>query len=568
MRRLLWVMALMSGAVLAASPMIWLDGNYGKMLTALGFKFDDGKEVRTIAVDPSAGAGVVADIGSLALQNDSGAGKFWFKLTSSDTGWTDVLTGGSGWSLFGNAGTTPGTGAGESYLGTSDAVDLVFGTTDTERLRISASGVIDTTLGLGLIHSDASGLLTSSLIVNADVAAAAAIAGTKISPDFGSQNITSTGDLIVNGAQLTDLGFANGIVKTSSTGVLSTALLVDANVHNSAGINATKLSGGLVDNDEYNYLNGVTSSIQTQLDTKIQALSAIGAVPNANGATITGTTLNLQPANASFGGVVTTGAQTFAGAKTLASLLVSDLTTGRIPLISTAGLLIDNAAITHSGGNIAATQFTGNLVSDTFKALTSAGAQLQSDTGTLIATLGASSGSSAQWAGTQVYSASTRWVESGGGTDTVNIVAPASIAATFTLTLPDTNGDPDQVLSTDGSGVLSWVAAGGLTVSGSVASPNVVVAATGIAAPTVSNNYMVYVAGNSGNINITANPQIADGIFNGQELCLVGTSDTDTVTLEDGDGLDQNGAAVLGVNDEICYKWNLTDWRESTRAIF
>ena len=79
---------------------------------------------------------------------------------------------------------------------------------------------------------------------------------------------------------------------------------------------------------------------------------------------------------------------------------------------------------------------------------------------------------------------------------------------------------------------------------------------------------MVYVAGNSGDINITANPQIADGIFNGQELCLVGTSDTDTVTLEDGNGLDQNGAAVLGVNDEICYKWNLTDWRESTRAIF
>jgi len=434
--------------------------------------------------------------------------------------------------------------------------------------KLTAPDMQVSNLGLGVCHSDANGDLTSSLIVNADVAAAAAIAGTKISPDFGSQNITSTGDLIVNGAQLTDLGFANGIVKTSSTGVLSTALLVDANVHNSAGINATKLGGGLVDNDEYSYLNGVTSSIQTQLDTKIQALSAIGAVPNANGATITGTTLNLQPANASFGGVVTTGAQTFAGAKTLASLLVSDLTTGRIPLISTAGLLIDNAAITHSGGNIAATQFTGNLVSDTFKSLTSAGAQLQSDTGTLIATLGASSGSSSQWAGTQVYSASTRWVESGGGTDTVNIVAPASIAATFTLTLPDTNGDPDQVLSTDGSGVLSWVAAGGLTVSGSVASPNVVVAATGIAAPTVNNNYMVYVAGNSGNINITANPQIADGIFNGQELCLVGTSDTDTVTLEDGDGLDQNGAAILGVNDEICYKWNLTDWRESTRAIF
>ena len=45
-------------------------------------------------------------------------------------------------------------------------------------------------------------------------------------------------------------------------------------------------------------------------------LAAIGAAPNANAATISGATLNLQPASVSFGGVVTTGAQTFAGNKT------------------------------------------------------------------------------------------------------------------------------------------------------------------------------------------------------------------------------------------------------------
>lgn len=46
------------------------------------------------------------------------------------------------------------------------------------------------------------------------------------------------------------------------------------------------------------------------------SLAAIGAAPNANGATLTGTVLNLEPASATFGGVVTTGAQVFAGAKT------------------------------------------------------------------------------------------------------------------------------------------------------------------------------------------------------------------------------------------------------------
>lgn len=48
-------------------------------------------------------------------------------------------------------------------------------------------------------------------------------------------------------------------------------------------------------------------------------LSPIGNVPNANGCSLVGSALNLEPANALFGGVVTTGAQTIAGAKTFSS---------------------------------------------------------------------------------------------------------------------------------------------------------------------------------------------------------------------------------------------------------
>jgi hypothetical protein len=48
----------------------------------------------------------------------------------------------------------------------------------------------------------------------------------------------------------------------------------------------------------------------------VTTMAAIGSSPNANGATISGALLNLEPASASFGGVVTTGAQVFAGAKT------------------------------------------------------------------------------------------------------------------------------------------------------------------------------------------------------------------------------------------------------------
>ena len=38
--------------------------------------------------------------------------------------------------------------------------------------------------------------LKDGTILNADISASAAIAGTKISPDFGSQNITTTGRLL------------------------------------------------------------------------------------------------------------------------------------------------------------------------------------------------------------------------------------------------------------------------------------------------------------------------------------------------------------------------------------
>ena len=38
----------------------------------------------------------------------------------------------------------------------------------------------------------------------------------------------------------------------------------------------------------------------------------------------------------------------------------------------------------------------------------------------------------------------------------IAIQAPATVSSNVTLTLPDTDGDANQVLTTDGSGVLSW----------------------------------------------------------------------------------------------------------------
>ena len=52
------------------------------------------------------------------------------------------------------------------------------------------------TLGTGVVHANSSGLLSSSLLIDADVNPSAAIAGTKISPDFGTQTVQTSGSFL------------------------------------------------------------------------------------------------------------------------------------------------------------------------------------------------------------------------------------------------------------------------------------------------------------------------------------------------------------------------------------
>jgi hypothetical protein len=60
--------------------------------------------------------------------------------------------------------------------------------------------------------------------------------------------------------------------------------IVNADVNASAAIDATKIHDGTISNSEFGYLNGVTSAIQTQIDTKLTAsnnLSDLGNVSTA-----------------------------------------------------------------------------------------------------------------------------------------------------------------------------------------------------------------------------------------------------------------------------------------------
>lgn len=168
-------------------------------------------------------------------------------------------------------------------------------------------------LSTGLLHSDASGSLSSSLLVDADVSSSAAITRSKIasgtnyrilansSAGVMSENAALTsGHVIIadaNGQLEGEAALANtrgglgadasaftGVVKASS-GTFSAATLLNADIDAAAGIALTKLaattaSRALVSDGsgfvtpatttatEIGYVNGVTSAIQTQLDGK------------------------------------------------------------------------------------------------------------------------------------------------------------------------------------------------------------------------------------------------------------------------------------------------------------
>lgn len=82
----------------------------------------------------------------------------------------------------------------------------------------------------------------------------------------------------------------------------------------------------------YNPFSGTFDAITAGA---VTALAPVGSSPNANAATLSSGTLNLEPANASFPGVVTIGTQTFAGAKTLTSALTITPTTNQLVLGTT-----------------------------------------------------------------------------------------------------------------------------------------------------------------------------------------------------------------------------------------
>lgn len=133
-------------------------------------------------------------------------------------------------------------------------------------------------------------------------------------------------------------------------------------------------------------------------------------------------------------------------------------------------------------------------------------------------------------------------------TGTAKEIAVTNAPGSITLYRPDEVTDEkltvNQELMLVPSSTINITAAGGITVTKPI----------------------MHIQGDGGAVTVTANPQIAAGT-DGQWLSLQGKSDTNTVTLNTGNGLHLHGRAVIGNEDSLTlyYDGATSEWEERGR---
>ncbi|MBU3748781.1 MAG: hypothetical protein FGM36_16140, partial [Burkholderiaceae bacterium] len=127
-----------------------------------------------------------------------------------------ALLAGSGWALVGNTGTSAST----NFIGTTDAVDFVARTNNSERLRILSSG------NVGIGTATPSSLLSVGSTSQFQVNSSGAIAAVTGITTSGSYTQSGTGANTFTGA--TTIGNTLTLSSTSSASAADSILMINA----------------------------------------------------------------------------------------------------------------------------------------------------------------------------------------------------------------------------------------------------------------------------------------------------------------------------------------------------
>ena len=151
-----------------------------------------------------------------------------------------------------------------------------------------------------------------------------------------------------------------------------------------------------------------------------------------------------------------------------------------------------------------------------------------------------------------------------GGTGVANPTAGSVLvgngSSAVSLVAPGTSGN---ILTSNGTTWTSAAPSNAPSVSGTAASPITITAVGGVSFSGTNYFNVSVIGGSGGNVTVSATPQVAAATSVGQQLILIGT--TNTVTLADGNGLSLNGPIVLGANGALTLVWTGTVWAEVSR---
>ncbi len=325
--------------------------------------------------------------------------------------------------------------------------NLSFSTNALERMKISSGGTVSIngfTLA-GVVHNDTSGNLSSSLIVNADVSASAAIVDTKLA------TISTAGKVANSATTATSANTSNAIVTRDASGNFS-AGTITANLSGNAttATTATNFSGSLSGDVTGTQGATVVSSVGGQTAASVAStVTTVNAATNLNAAS----TLVKRDGTGSF------AAQTIS--------LVDEVATGSITVIpfNTAGVIHNN---------------TSGLLSSSLivNADVSASAAIVDTKLATISTAGKVANSATTATDANTASAIVARDASGNfsaGTITANLNGNATTATTATNFSGSLSGD---VTGTQGATVVSSV--GGQTAANVASSVTTVNAATNL----------------------------------------------------------------------------------------